>query len=285
MISKERILEEIKRVAEKLEVKDLSQKQFEMNSTIPIETVKYHLGSWDQALKQADLLQAPPEKDKPKPKPKKDSPEPSEVKTSPPIIESDEPSEVKTSPPINESDKPSEVKTSPPVNESEAITFEDTGKKSGRANDWELPIQGEEGNMDEQKIKFIPQIIKPKQAKIKPRTLGDPIQFRGMKFAPVDKKGVIFLFGMIASELGFIIESLSPEFPDCLARRCIDLENNQWEQTRIQFEYCCSEADVEKIQENGCDLIVCWLHDLKDCPAEILELKSEMDRFEDFSRE
>jgi len=255
MISKERILEEIKRVAEKLEVKGLSQKQFEMNSTIPIETVKYHLGSWDQALKQADLVQAPPEKDKPKPKPKKDSPE------------------------------PSEVKTSPPANKSEAITFEDTKKKSGQANDWELPIQGEEGNVDEQKIKFIPQIIKPKQAKIKPRTLGDPIQFRGMKFAPVDKKGVIFLFGMIAAELGFIIESLSPEFPDCLARRCIDLENNQWEQTRIQFEYCCSEADEGKIQENGCDLIVCWIHDLKDCPVEILELKSEMDRFEDFSRE
>lgn len=269
MIGKERIIEEIKRVAEKLEVKGLTQKQFEMNSTIPMETVKYHLGSWDQALKQADLIQAPPQKDKPKPNSRKDSPEPSKVKTSPPIKESDE---------------PSEVKTSPPINESEEITFNDSEKKSGLSDEWELPVQGEEENVVEQKIKFIPQIIKPKQAKIKPRTLGDPIQFRGMKFAPVDKKGVIFLFGMIALELGFVIESLSPEFPDCLARRCIDLEKNQWEQTRIQFEYCCSEVDEGKIQENECDLIVCWIHDLKDCPVEILELKSEMDRFEDFSR-
>jgi hypothetical protein len=253
MISKERIIEEIKRVAEKLEVEGLTQKQFEMNSTIPMETVKYHLGNWEQALKQTELPQAPPEKNKPKPK--KDSPESSEVKTSPPEKESIE------------------------------ISTDETGSDPQQDVGWELPIQVEEETVDEQKIKFIPQIIKPKQAKTKPRTLGEPIQFRGMKFAPVDKKGVIFLFGMIASELGFIIESLSPEFPDCLARRCIDLENNQWEQTRIQFEYCCSEADEDKIQDNGCELIICWINDLKDCPVEILELKSEMDRFEDFSRE
>jgi hypothetical protein len=254
MITKERIIEEIKRVAEKLEVKELSQKQFEMNSTIPMETVKYHIGNWDQVMKQADLSPASPEKGKPK---AKDDPE-----------------------------DQSKVKTSPPVTESETgMTAEDTGLNKEHDHDWDLPFQGEEESVEEKKIKFIPQIIKPKQTKSTARTLGDPIRFRGMTFAPADKNGVIFLFGMIAAELGFVIESFSPEFPDCLARRCVDLENNRWEQTRIQFEYRCSDTDESKLQDNGCDLIVCWIHDLKDCPVEILELKSEMERFDDFSRE
>ena len=62
MITKEHIIQEIQRVAKKLDGKGLNENQFELYSTIPVETVKYHLGSWEQALKQADLTPVSDEK-------------------------------------------------------------------------------------------------------------------------------------------------------------------------------------------------------------------------------
>jgi len=55
MYSKEMILEEIRRVANNLGVSALKQKDFEENSTIPLSTVKYYLGTWKGAIKDAGL--------------------------------------------------------------------------------------------------------------------------------------------------------------------------------------------------------------------------------------
>ena len=55
MYSKEMILEEIRRVAKDLGVNALKQKDFEENSTIPLSTVKYYLGTWKGAIKDAGL--------------------------------------------------------------------------------------------------------------------------------------------------------------------------------------------------------------------------------------
>ena len=55
MYTKEQIVEEIKRVAEKLGVKSMKKKDFDQHSTIPSTTLKYYLGSWDRALKEAGL--------------------------------------------------------------------------------------------------------------------------------------------------------------------------------------------------------------------------------------
>jgi hypothetical protein len=55
MYSKEEIIAEIKRVAEKLGVQTLKRHEFEQNTTIPATTLTYHLGSWNRALKEAGL--------------------------------------------------------------------------------------------------------------------------------------------------------------------------------------------------------------------------------------
>ncbi|MDQ1355446.1 MAG: hypothetical protein QG657_5756, partial [Acidobacteriota bacterium] len=55
MYTKEEILAEIKRVAEKLGVKTLKREDFEKNTTIPNDTLAFYLGSWDRALKEAGL--------------------------------------------------------------------------------------------------------------------------------------------------------------------------------------------------------------------------------------
>jgi len=133
---------------------------------------------------------------------------------------------------------------------------------------------GEKVNPVEEKIKFIPTTIKPKKTKEKPRVSGEPIRFRGLRFAPASKQGVIYLFGLISSELGFIVESFTTEYPDCEGRRCLDPGQNRWEQVKIQFEYKSSHFKARGHDENLCDILVCWVHDWEKCPLEVLELCS-----------
>lgn len=135
-----------------------------------------------------------------------------------------------------------------------------------------------------EKIKFIPQTIKPEKAKIKPRVSVESIDFRGLRFAPASRQGVVYLFGMISQELGFLIESFVSEFPDCEGKRCVDREENQWEPIRIQFEFKSSDfktrVSAKGYNENQCDLIVCWNHNWEDSPIEVLELRSVLQYLE-----
>jgi len=48
---------------------------------------------------------------------------------------------------------------------------------------------------------------------------GNPIDFRGLRHEPVNEQGVVLLFGMLAKELGYLIESVQNGFPDCEAKR------------------------------------------------------------------
>jgi len=43
---------------------------------------------------------------------------------------------------------------------------------------------------------------------------GQPLDFRGLRHAPINEQGVIFLFAMISYEIGFIIEAIHASFPD-----------------------------------------------------------------------
>lgn len=56
---------------------------------------------------------------------------------------------------------------------------------------------------------------------------GEPIDFRGLRFAPINEQGVVYLFGMISAELGFLIESIRTSYPDCEGKRCIDRERQR----------------------------------------------------------
>jgi hypothetical protein len=81
---------------------------------------------------------------------------------------------------------------------------------------------------------------------------------------------------MVSRELGFLIESIRTEYPDCEGKRCVDLKNQRWEHVRIEFEYQSSNFKQHSHNPEDCDLIVCWMHDYKDCPVEVLELKSQI---------
>ena len=115
--------------------------------------------------------------------------------------------------------------------------------------------------------------MKSKRKKI----TGELINFRGLIYAPVNEQGVVFLFGMIAHELGLYVELVRPGYPDCIAKR--DIGKGRWEEVKIEFEFRSSNFDHEPSE---CDMIVCWEHDWKACPEhiEIIELKDEIKKLE-----
>ena len=120
-------------------------------------------------------------------------------------------------------------------------------------------------------------IDQPKQSTDRRRVqFGEPIDFRGVRFAPVNKQGVLHMFGMVSCELGFLIEAIRTEFPDCEAKRRMDTQGQTWEQVSIAFEYRSSAIREHGLSLDECDLIICWTHDWKDCPIEVLELRTQI---------
>lgn len=105
-------------------------------------------------------------------------------------------------------------------------------------------------------------------------TCGEVINFRGSLHAPTSEQGVVLLFGAVASDLGFLVETVSTGFPDCEAKR---RGRDGWERLRIEFELSSRNFIEHGHDENGCDLIVCWEHDWPECPLPVLELKSAIE--------
>ena len=87
--------------------------------------------------------------------------------------------------------------------------------------------------------------------------VGDVINFRGRVYAPVNEMGVVALFAKISEELGFIIEEVKADYPDCVARRQVD---RGWERVGIEFEFRSSNFERHKHDCKGCELIARWEH-------------------------
>jgi len=105
-------------------------------------------------------------------------------------------------------------------------------------------------------------------------TYGNPIDFRGLRHEPVNEQGVVLLFGIVAKELGYIVEAVQSGFPDCEAKRQIGPQ--RWQRVHIEFEFESRNFRDHGHPIDGCDVIVCWRHNWPDCPQqiEILELSS-----------
>lgn len=105
---------------------------------------------------------------------------------------------------------------------------------------------------------------------------GDFINFRGLQHAPVNELGVVFLFGMICRELGYVVEIVKPGFPDCEAKRRVRGKTGMWQRVRIEFEYQSRNFHQHGHDPDQCDVIVCWEDNWPECPIEVLELRSSM---------
>ncbi len=109
---------------------------------------------------------------------------------------------------------------------------------------------------------------------------GEFINFRSLQHAPVNEQGVVFLFGMIAHDLGFVIDRVQTGYPDCEAKRRVK-GGRGYERVRIEFEFRSSNFNH---RPEGCDLIVCWEHNWSECPLEVLELRSAIRSLSDEPR-
>ena len=103
---------------------------------------------------------------------------------------------------------------------------------------------------------------------------GPPIDFRGLRHEPVNEQGVVFLFGKISEELGFSIEAIRTDYPDCDGKRLINKNKNLWEPVTVEFEYKSSNFLEHGHDPSKCDVIICWIHNWSESPLEVIELRT-----------
>lgn len=271
----EQILMEIRNIADRLRQSFLKRRQFVENSKISIGSVRYHFGTWNNAVKEAgleivdnrlvtiesntiddhsllkDLLRLEHEHGK--------------------VTES------LINYKGNYSTRPYKKRwksISTAVHEAHALV---------ELGILKIPITSNQDVFDNGQLSIINSIssstnkifhVPEKRASVKKRSVvGEPIDFRGMRFAPVNEQGVVYIFGMVSQELGFFVESVRVKYPDCEGKRCFDAKQNLWEHIYIEFEFKSSNFIEHGHKVDDCDVIVCWIHDWPDCPIEVLELR------------
>lgn len=99
---------------------------------------------------------------------------------------------------------------------------------------------------------------------------GPPTVDAHLMLAPMNEQGVIFLFGAVARKLGFVMLRLQTEYPDGEALR--EMEPGKWQLIRIEFEYESRNFLLHGHRSDKCHVIVCWKHNWKECPVEVVEL-------------
>jgi hypothetical protein len=99
---------------------------------------------------------------------------------------------------------------------------------------------------------------------------GTPMNTCPMGHAPTNEMGVVFLFGVMARDLGYIVTLLQAQFPDCEALR--RMTPDKWQRLRIEFEFESRNFLTHGHDVNGCDMIVCWKHNWPECPLQVVEL-------------
>jgi len=108
--------------------------------------------------------------------------------------------------------------------------------------------------------------------------MGEPFDCSALTNAPINELGVVFLFGMLAGELGFQVESLRAGYPDCEAKR--QVRPGKWQRERIEFEFESRNFALHGHDPEKCDVIVCWRHNWAGCPEriEVVELSKVLGR-------
>jgi hypothetical protein len=94
----------------------------------------------------------------------------------------------------------------------------------------------------------------------------------GLLYEPTNEAGVMFVFAALAHRLGFEIEMLQQQFPDCEARR--EIRPGKWQRVRIELEFESRSFLLHGHDPKRCDIILCWRHNWKGCPKhiEVIEL-------------
>jgi hypothetical protein len=276
-ITKEQIIQEIQSIASRLGQKHVRQIDWAKNASISLSSVRYHFGNWNNAVKEAGLKTTDTAEATRKLLTLDDS-----------VLLSDLLRLERDFGKVNGSIINGHGKFSERPYRKRWGTIGEAlhaAKAAFQAGKIHIPVAELNSSDDRTNSEEIPKAQLPLvpgtglhvPAKVrgsKRRSIvGEPIDFRGMRFAPVNEQGVVYLFGMVSQELGFLVESVRVKYPDCEGKRCCDQEQNLWEHIYIEFEYKSSNFVEHGHDVDECDIIVCWIHDWKECPIEVLELR------------
>jgi hypothetical protein len=115
--------------------------------------------------------------------------------------------------------------------------------------------------------------------------VGPRIDFPGLTYAPINEQGVVLLFGMLADNIGFSVESIRVHYPDAIVIDYRAGKENRGVRKYVEFEYVSSNFEGHDPKE--CDMIVCWEDDWENRPMdlEVLELKSLLQELKEQAKE
>ena len=148
-------------------------------------------------------------------------------------------------------------------------------ERHGLAKKWKRELALVQGTPPPGTNKTAPEIHHDWPAAMLDRPLyGSPMWAWPMAYSPVNELGVIFLFGAMSWQLGFVIHKLQAEFPDCEAMRRVGEDKCQL--VKIEFELESRNFLKHMHDIKGCDLIICWRHNWPECPLEVLELRKAL---------
>jgi hypothetical protein len=83
----------------------------------------------------------------------------------------------------------------------------------------------------------------------------------------------------VAHDLGFSILHVQQSFPDCEVMR--EIEPGRCQRELAEFEYASRNFLGHMHPVDGCDMIICWVHNWPECPLEVVELRSAVKRLGD----
>ena len=139
-------------------------------------------------------------------------------------------------------------------------------------------LEGQRAELSPSQLQIGGAVVPSERSRKPSQLFGEPIDFRGLRHAPTNEQGVVYLFGMVSRELGFSIEALQQGFPDCEGKYLYDQSRKLWAKARIEFEFRATNFREHGHDANECDVIICWQNDWPDCPLRVVELKSEIMR-------
>ena len=143
----------------------------------------------------------------------------------------------------------------------------------------EVVYQGEKRKVEEILNDIVPAqkrgtgiIALPPKPQERGTLTGEPINFRGIVYAPRNEAGVVLLFSKVMDDLGIIYESSPPSGFDMVGR--IQTARG-YELKHFEFEYQSSNFKQHGHDATLVDYIVCWEHEWGNCPEyiEVIELK------------
>jgi hypothetical protein len=106
--------------------------------------------------------------------------------------------------------------------------------------------------------------------------VGAPMELRVMRWTPINEMGVIALFIEFRKDLGFpIVDFIRASFPDAAVFQTAGERNAR---RYVEFEFKSSGFKRHLGSKRPCDYVVCWEHDWKECPVEVIELRKEIAR-------